>query len=199
MQWNALEEFNSSFLPLENIYSGQSTETLKNNLKEIDRQINEMRFSLNNSSDKVKEFCLKLRNEVSLETEVLIKHVQDYNEKLINEINDFEMRCIANINSDKNKIAKFNDFLNETKHFHQESIEYLRKYQIQKTEIVKANSKAVELVERFGNEKKELEQFIFNNEFILFRKNDLELNKIKIVILVQGTIKPSIDINKLKT
>ena len=125
---------------------------------EIDKQINEMSFSLNNSSDKVKEFCLKLRNEVTLETEVLIKHVQDYHEKLINEINGFEMICISNINSDKVKIPKFNEFLNETKHFHQESIEYLRKYQIQETEIVKANSKAVELVERFGIENKEFEQ-----------------------------------------
>ena len=195
MKWNALDEFHSSVLPLEDIYRGESIETLKKNLNEIDKQINEMSFSLNNSSHKVKEFCLKLRNEVSLETEVLIKHVQDYNEKLINEINDFEMRCIANINSDKNKIAKFNDFLNETKHFHQESIEYLRKYQIQKTEIVKANSKAVELVERFGNEKKELEKFIFNNDSILFRKNVLELDKIKVGYLIQNTI----DFNKLQT
>ena len=195
MKSKTLEEFHSSVLPLEDIYRGESTERLKSNLKEIDRQINEMRFSLNNSSDKVKEFCLKLRNEVSLETEVLIKHVQDYNEKLINEINDFEMRCIANINSDKNKIAKFNDFLNETKHFHQESIEYLRKYKIQKTEIVRANSKAVELIDRFGKVKEELEQFVFNDESILFRKNNLDLDIIKIGNLIQETI----NINKLQT
>ena len=91
-------------------------------MKEIDKQINQISFSLNK------------------ETEVLIKHLQDNNDRLINEINNFEMRCIANIDLDKINIAKFNDFLNETKHFHQESIEYLRKYQIQKTEIVKANS-----------------------------------------------------------
>ena len=199
MKWKTLEEFHSSVLPLEDVYRGKSIETLKNNLKEIDKQINEMSFSLNNSSDKVKEFCLNLRNEVSLETEVLIKHVQDNNDKLINEINDFEMRCIANINSDKVNMKKFNRSLNETKHFHQESIEYLRKYNIQETQIVKANFKAVELVERFEKEKKELKKFIFNNESILFRKNVLELDKIKIGNLVQGTTKSTIDFKKLKT
>ena len=196
-RWNTLEEFHSSVLPLEDIYRGELIETLKNNLKQIYKQINEMSFSLNNSSDKVKEFCLNLRNEVSLETEVLIKHVQDNNDKLINEINDFEIRCISNINSDKVNIAKFNDFLNETKHFHQESIEYLRKYRIQETEIVKANFKAVEFFEIFEMKKKELELFIFNNESILFRKNDLELEKIKVGHLILKKIKPSIDIKKL--
>ena len=199
MKWNALEELSSSLLPLEDVYRRESIETLKNNLKEIDKQINEMNFSLNNSSDRVKEFCLKLRNEVTLETEVLIKHVQDNNDKLINEINDFEMRCITNINLDKVNMKKFNKFLNETKHFHQEWIECLRKYNIQETEIVKANSKAVKLVERFGKEKKDFEQIIFNNESIFFRKNEFELDKIKIGNLIQGTIKPSIDINKLQT
>ena len=57
MKWNALEEFGSSILPLEDIYRGESIETLKNNMKEIDKQINEMSFSLNNSSDRVKEYC----------------------------------------------------------------------------------------------------------------------------------------------
>ena len=198
IRWNAFDEFNSGVIQLEDIYRGESIETLKNNLKEIDKQINEMSFSLNNGSDRVKEFCLKLRNEVTLETEVLIKHVQDYNEKLINEINDFEMRCIANINSDKVNIAKINRFLNETKYFHQISIEYLRKYKIQETVIVKANFKAVEFVERFGTKKKELEQFIFNNESILFRKNFLEYDKIKVGNLVKETIKSTIDIDKLQ-
>ena len=109
------------------------------------------------------------------------------------------MRCINNINSDKVKIVKFNEFLNETKNFHQESIEYLRKYRIQKTEIVKTNFKAVEFIERFEKEKKDLERFIFNNESILFQKNGLESDTIKIGNLVRGTFKSTIDINKLRT
>ena len=42
MKSNALEDFFSSEIPLEEVYRGESTETLKKNLKEIDKQITEM-------------------------------------------------------------------------------------------------------------------------------------------------------------
>ena len=54
MRWNAFENFNSNVLPMEDIYRCVSTETLKSNLKGIEKQINEMSFSLNNISDKLK-------------------------------------------------------------------------------------------------------------------------------------------------
>ena len=40
------------------------------------KRANLFKFEIENSEDKMKSFCLNLRNEIQLETEVLIKKIQ---------------------------------------------------------------------------------------------------------------------------
>ena len=47
---------------------------------------------------------MKLRNEVSLQSELSIKQIQDLSENLINQINDYELDCI--VKYEKEEIPK---------------------------------------------------------------------------------------------
>ena len=111
-------EFYSNELKLERISRGDSAERLKQNLKEIPRHIDELNFRLFNGADLIEENCLKLRNEVMLHTELMIKQVQDLRDEFITEINEHQLNSISNLETGIIKIVKFNKFLNELRSFH---------------------------------------------------------------------------------
>ncbi len=89
-----------------------------------------MEFNLNNGTDKVKEHCLRLRNEVNLEAEVTIERIQDIRDALIEELNDYQVTCLSQIESDKIQKQQFQNFIDELKDFDKEWSEYWTKYQI---------------------------------------------------------------------
>ena len=175
--WKALNEFYSKELNFEEIYRGESAENLKKNLIEIQKQIDSLNLTLANGVDLVNEHCLKLRNEVSLEAEITIKRIQDVRDDMIKEINSYEEICISNLKPDKLKKQNFEGFLNEMLNFQGKWNEYLKKYQINDAEIVKANKSALDLQTRFRNEKMKLDKFIFNDESVNFNKKAIKIEK----------------------
>ena len=93
--------FNSS--SLKKIYRGEDYETLELNLKSIQETLDEITFDVENSDLKVKEHCAELRRLVQLSTEKKIEQINRQNELLIMEIDDYETKCIQQI--DKNAIS----------------------------------------------------------------------------------------------
>ena len=175
--WKALNKFYSKELNLEEIYRGESAEKLKKNLKDIQKQIEEFDFSLNNSVDLVKLYCANLRNEVDLEAEIAIKRIQDIRDEMIKEIDTYQANCISNLEAEKIQKEGFNGFIDELRSFHKEWSEYLKKYQINDVEINNVNNLVLELNQRFKKEKVNLDKFIFNKKSITFRKSETKIEK----------------------
>ena len=73
--------------PNEVIHSKNMAE-LKKSLNLLYEGIESLQSNLDNGALAIYEHCSKLRRDVQLNTELLIEKIKDYNEKLINEIND---------------------------------------------------------------------------------------------------------------
>ena len=195
--WEALNEFYSKELKLKDIYRGESAAKLKNNLKEIQNQIDHLDFSLANSIDVIKEHCLKLRTEVNLETELAIKQIQDIRDEMIQDIDTYQTNCISNLESNKVQTQEFDDIFNEMRSFHKEWSEYLKHYQINKAEMIKANDQALEQHEKYKKIKIDLDKLIFNKKSMIFQKKKINIEK---KFLGNFGFKPigAIDINQLQ-
>ena len=195
--WEALNEFYSKELKLEDIYRGDTVERLKNNLKEIQKQIDHLDFSLANSVDAVKEHCLKLKTEVSLEAEIAIKQIQDIRDEMIKDIDTYQANCISHLESNKVKTQEFDGFINEMRSFHKKWSEYLKQYQINDSEITNVNNLALEMNKRYKKVKIEMKKLIFNKKSMSFRKEQIKIEKTFLGSFDFKTI-GSIDINQLQ-
>ena len=195
--WKALDKFYSKELNLEEIYRGESAEKLKGNLKQIQKQIDELDYSLTNSIDTVKEHCVNLRNEVDLEAEITMKRIQDIRDEMITEIDIYQANCISNLESDKIQKEGFSGFIDELRSFHKEWSEYLKKYQINDSEINTVNNLVLELNQRFKKEKVNLDKMIFNKKSMKFVKNNSKFEKSFLGNFDFKTI-GAIDINQFK-
>jgi hypothetical protein len=100
---------NSNLLKLvqsrvDKVYRNKNVVNLQEKLSEIKKKCGELKYNLKNPDDKIREYCIGLRNKVDLETEKLIEQARQYNESLIGEINKYEQDCI---NSCKDKIGSY--------------------------------------------------------------------------------------------
>jgi hypothetical protein len=57
------------------VYRGKQVESLKPKLSEIKKLIDEFKFEIDNRTDRVHELCIKLRNQVHSQTEILIEQM----------------------------------------------------------------------------------------------------------------------------
>ena len=123
ISWASIEQLLSdeSQASVDSIYRGESVKKLRENLHEIDKQLNQFSYYLSNGSDLVKEYCSEIRNQVQLDSEVLIRNIQIFSDNVIDEINEYESKQVSmNINKIPNN--DFNDFIDEAKKFHDNSI-----------------------------------------------------------------------------
>ena len=173
--WKALNEFYSKELSSEEINRDETAEKLNKNLLKIQDQINRMNFTLINKVDVLKEHCLKLRNEVDSYAEIAIKQTQHVRNEMLQEIENYQTKCLFNMETDKTQVQKSTHFLNELKDFNQEWNVSLDRYQMNKADMVKANEIAFGLEQRFKKEDKDLEKLIFIDRPMIFRKSKLKI------------------------
>ena len=196
MSWKALDEYYSEEPMLEKIYRGESAEKLKVNLKKVLKQIDDLNFHSENGIDVVKEHCSKLRNQVMLESEVSIRHIQEMTDHLLEQINEYQVKRVKQFETLQPEI-KSKELVDELKAFHDKWTRYLNKCQIKDCEMNAANEIVDQLDGKFMNEKKHLHQSVFGNKMINFRTNSLKINKDLLGTLDYDTI-GAIDFTKLK-
>ena len=177
ISWAPMEQLLSdeSKASLDSIYRGESVKKLRENLFEIDKKLTQFSSDLSNGSNLVKEHCSKLRNEVQLETEILIQKIQKFNENMINEINEYESKQVSSLEKNNLPTNDFNDFVDETKKFHENYVKYLKNYEIDNSEIEKAIKESKKLFKRFFGENQKLKKNIFNENMIKYEKNNLKV------------------------
>lgn len=175
-----------SFKPNE-IHRSDAAEALKTTLKEIQTKIEQIQFGINNGIDHIKDYCIDLRTEVYLATELAVQQINEMNEQFINKINQYEQDCIRSFQSKLKEREKFDELVEEMKQFHDEWSKYLRQFKISDNIIIEANEAAIKFNQLADEEKIKLDDFIFNKSHLKF-----EPNKLKLPISILGSIDMSI-------
>ena len=172
LSWEPLNEFyeNKKNIPIEEIYRGESINKLQENLKHVENKINEFDSYLTDSESLINEYCLNLRNEVQLETDIVIKKIQDMNEKFINRIDQYELKLITDLQIRRASWDNIYSFIDELVIFNSKWQYYLKKLDINDIEVEKANNQFNDFKSKFENEKLKIENLIFNHEKMVFNK-----------------------------
>jgi len=155
------------------VYRSKTVEQLKESLKEMRKKSKCLSFSALNGIDFIKEYCLNLINDVQIDTEKLIKQINDY------EISCFE--SYAKVKQDTKD--KFVNTANELDRFESKWIEYLKQIKIDDDAISNAYNEALNLNERASEEQLSLENLILNEKGLKF-----ELNVAKPVESIIGSL-----------
>jgi hypothetical protein len=179
------------------VYRSNQVQKLKELLNDIFFKMNSISFGIKHTNDHVKQYCIDLRNEVQLATEVNIQQINNFNEDLIKDIDQFERDCIQFNKSNENTRDEFIQILNELENFHSEWSQYLKRLQINDEIISGANEIAEKLSVKAEEEKIKLENSIFNGHILKFRKNSNKLNRSILGIFTTRSILTDNQMNEL--
>ena len=149
--------------------SFESNEHLKSELKDIEALINDFSFEINNLEDKVKDYCINLRTEIQLETELLIQKIQDIGESMINQVYQYENECMLNLSNSEE--PRFKKFCSEMKFFHSKWSKNLNNLDIDELEMKNGLKTALELKKQLNSEKELLTGYVFKNKHLRYFKN----------------------------
>jgi hypothetical protein len=84
-------------------------------------------------ADKIKEYCDGLRNEVQLHLEESTESLKNQSLELIQKIDEYENE--AALKFEKNVNIDMDDFLSETRRFHEKWADYLKQFKINEEEL----------------------------------------------------------------
>ncbi len=158
------------------IYRSEYVESLKISLDHIKEYIILIKFGLNNSNDQIKEHCMNLKSDIQLKAEQTIQQINDLSEQFLNEIDEYEKKCIISNNIDENK-KYFDKILDALELFHTNWSDYICKANIKDEIVLEANKKANQLCLQAEKEKKKIFNHIFNGNMISFNQNLKKLNQ----------------------
>jgi hypothetical protein len=185
----------------ETVYRNAKVEELKKKLVDIKSKCEEFKLSLENGVDQVREHCIRLRNQVHLETDMLIEEVLKFNESLIADIEKYEQECIHsfNINKAATKENGFDKFICELDQFYHDKSKYLTNFYVEDRMVKESVAKAdIHL----NNVDKLLKKLQFNGKVLEFRKRQNKIDKTLLGTLFKkslGTINRNVDkLNELK-
>ena len=150
---------------------------LKKSLSLLTDRIESLQSNLDNGALAIHEICSKLRRDVQLNTELHIKKIKDFNEKLIKQINDYEREYVSKyevyIIKGPYLIEKL---LKELRTFTKEKRKYLAKFQIEEEKIENSLNEAKDNLEKLSEETFRLEEIKFNGAKKTFRANEQEFD-----------------------
>jgi hypothetical protein len=116
----------------EDVYRNRNVDELKAKLAEIKSKSDQFKFNLDSGVGQLKEHCILLRNQVQLQTELLIEKIQRFNESLILEIDNHEKECIRLFNEKMVDYDKESEkLLDEIKKFFNDECDYLAEFKIE--------------------------------------------------------------------
>jgi len=159
------------------VFRSELVFNLRSNLNQIQNYLSQLSSDLNNGIDKIKDHCIELRREVQLKTEQKILEINQMNESLIQQIDNYEEECILNFTSKKESKRAFDEIIVEINRFLDEKREYLKGFTINDAEVQKSNNVAQILKSKLENGMVYAKSFIFNKKLMQFDMSRDRLNK----------------------
>jgi hypothetical protein len=155
------------------VYRNSNVKKLNSKLAEGRQKSDDLKANFENGTDQVKEHCIKLRNRVHLETEILIEQAHQFNEQLIAEIDKYEQECLDAFNK---KTSKYENecmqFLTEVDRFYLENAKYLTQFKIDEKKIENGLALAETYIEKLQKEDLALRMMKFDGQLMEFKKNE---------------------------
>jgi hypothetical protein len=160
-----------------NVSRGESYDLLEKLLNEMQKKTSFIKLGIENSNDLIKEYCIELRNDVQLTAEKAILQVNELNNKIIEEIDEYEKELIEFNKTNKESLDAFNKIVKEMESFHAINTEYLKKNKVDYEIINKANEEATNFIKKAELEIENLKDIIFDGQIFMFEKNNEKISK----------------------
>jgi hypothetical protein len=151
---------------------------LKVKLVDLKNECEKFKFNMHNGVDQVREHCIQLRNQVHLETDILIEEVHGLNEKLIGEIDKYEQLCLESFNG---KIVSYKkdvgEILDEIDQYHDDTSRYLTEFITDDDKVADFLSKSNSYLQTMKERENSLKKIKFGSQILKFEKYENKLNK----------------------
>jgi hypothetical protein len=163
---------------VDKVYRDVHVNELTEKLEEIKNKCEQFKFSLDNGVDQLREHCIRLRNQVHLETDILIEEAHTFNESLIAEINKYEKECIDSFKSKTSqKDNEFDAFIAELAEFHSDKTKHLTEFENYEKVVGEAYEQAGDYLIKLEMQEKSLKKTQFNGKVAEFRKCQIKHNR----------------------
>jgi hypothetical protein len=164
-------------IELSRVSRGETYDSLKKLLNEIEKKCSIIKLGIENSADHVKEHCIDLRSEVQLTAEEVILKVNDLTTKIIEEIDEYEKELIEFNKTNSKSLDSFNAIVKELESFHTLNFEYLNKNEVDDKLVKQSNEEADNLVKKAELEIDNLKNIIFDGNVLKFERNNEKINE----------------------
>jgi hypothetical protein len=159
------------------VHRSDQVSNLKSNLKEVEKNINELSLSIENGVDCIKEHCIELRSHVQLSTESTVNEIHDLSDSMITKIDVYEKERIKEYEELKDDTNEFSRIVEEMKQFYNQWNDYLKKYVINDQDVLNANALSTELKNKATEEKLKLDDYNFKGNYLNYEKNINKIDK----------------------
>lgn len=167
--------YNLLLMQPDEVSRGKCFETLKTTLDIILNKINSIKLVLNNSSDKLSNYCADLVNEIQLIKEQHIQSVEDYAKTLIDKIEMYKEHYKTKFESTQNSFAKenLNEILLELETFHEDWTTYLSNSFVDDEFINEINETGKRLIEKADENEFNIDN-VFKSNLFKFQKGEIK-------------------------
>jgi hypothetical protein len=158
------------------VFRGEAVDLLEKKLDDILKKHKLIKYSIENSTDLVKEHCIDLRSDVQLKTEEAIQQINDLSSKIIEEIDEYEKELIEFNKTNSKSLDDFNKIALELKSFHTFNTEYLKQRTINEQIVNKSIEESNNLLKKAELDNRSLNDIIFDGKLFIFEKNSDKIN-----------------------
>ena len=177
--------------------TGESSDKLQSCLNNIQKEKYEIENLRKNAVDFIMTECQHLKVDIDLAVEKSIERLHTIRDDFFGQLDDYQNKTVDAFESNKEKIVD----LNLEKIY--EEFENFEANQ-NKFDFVQAINIAQELSEKFHLKKTEIQNFIFNKNFISFKENSAKINSSQLGSFhysalnnLNVNLKDTIDFNKM--
>jgi hypothetical protein len=132
------------------VYRSSLGKAFEAQLDELKQSMDKLALENDLGADKIKEYYEDLRNEVQLHLEELIESLKKQSSELIRKIDEYEIEAALKFDAYYN--IEMDDFLSETRRFHEKWADYLKQFEINKEELKLASLETKKLQHKLNKE-----------------------------------------------
>ena len=150
------------------ISRGQEAEKLKENLRDLEAQVNKLIFEVENGEYLITVDCLELRTQIKLAKEEKIKEINQHSDALLQKVDTFEEKCIRKYKEMNVSTQQINELIDLVKDAIHQQNTYLMQLIIDDKDTMAYNVKMNELKSIIKTERKNIKKLMYDNQMMKF-------------------------------
>ena len=158
------------------VFRGKAVQNFKLDLKLICEKSNSITNDLTRGSDKIKEYCEFIRNDVDLAAESWLESIHKFRDEFFQKIDTYERECLKNFENFSENDDSFRVLLEEADAFYQKWTKYLEQFSLDKIELSKGSNEAKVLLDNLQSKEKDLKCKLFNGKLLKFEYDDRKVD-----------------------